>query len=173
MFFFLPGAGKYTPSGNRVTLTTQILQDDLQFWRHPIGIMDRISFLAILTGLLQGNALTIPLDSQKRMGKGMLLSYTTMRFPTSPSAHSGHQVADLTVSMRLCSPHKQCRCHPEPLCPSHQAWPGNTDGRQYSSGHLAVHGLPPPLRSMVWPQGCNLLWIRQHSLCTSGQCNAA
>jgi hypothetical protein len=65
-FFFLLLVGEYTPSGTRVTRTTQIRRKDLQFWRkRPTGLMDRISPLATLADLLAADSVTITLDSQK------------------------------------------------------------------------------------------------------------
>jgi hypothetical protein len=71
--------GEYTPSGTRITRTTQIRRKDMQFWRkQPTGLMDRISPLATLADLLQADAVTITIGNQNNGQRDAVLHHDAL-----------------------------------------------------------------------------------------------
>jgi hypothetical protein len=82
-FLFLLRVGKHTPSGTQTTRTTQICQKYLQFWRKcPNGLMDRLSPMVPLAGLLEADAVTITLDNQKNGQQDAVLHHNAL--PNNP-----------------------------------------------------------------------------------------
>jgi hypothetical protein len=155
-FFFLLRIGEYMPSGNCNTRTTQIRRTDLQFWRKlPTGIMDRISPLATLAGLLQADAVTITLDNQENGQRGAVLQHKAL--PNNPSCLC-RAAARRFVSMRLCGDPHNANAILSLYAPH----------KHILATHMAVGIRVVALRSMIWLQGYNLLRIGPHSLCASG-----
>lgn len=154
-FFFLLRVGEYTPSGTRVTRTTQIRRKDLQFWRkRPDGIMDRISPLATRADLLAADSVTITLDNQKNGQRDATLHHDAL--PNNPICPC-KAAARRFVQMRLCDPNN-----------ANAILSLYAPHKHVSALNMAGGIRVAALRSMIWLQGYDLLRIGPHSLRASG-----
>jgi hypothetical protein len=154
-FFFLLRVGEYTPSGTRVTRTTQIRRKDLQFWRkHPTCLMDRIPPLATLADLLAADLVTITLDNQKNGQRDATLYHDALlNNPLCPCKAAARRLAQMR------------RCDPPNANAILRLYAPN---KHVSATNMAGGIRVAALRSMIWLQGYDLLRIGPHSLRASG-----